>query len=790
VHLEVRPAFRVIGEFCEGCSETSVHGGADQGIREEWSGVMYGDPREGCRVASFSAGFSTVTISAARPARARLIAVLLASAAAALSTSAEAAAMPACGSLYMVSAGDTLFRIAQRAYGDGWKYKDVFQANRDLLPDEQSVEIGNELLLPCLNGSGPQTRRAALEAMAAAAPSDTMETEMLADASSPATLAGALRAPAQPAPEAPAPVVAAAPSCATVHTVKRGETLFLIAQRAYGDGWKYKDVFLANRDLLRDEQSVEVGDDLLLPCADGTGPRDRTAAIAAGMLAAPGDAEAPSALADATDAGTEAPSPDQPDATAAVPQAPAAREFAQARGMSFVGLLARGLAGGALMPRNGLIDATDAGAPEAAEASVPPSVAALVPTEAAERPGEPAGPALAALDATAPVTDATPVADAAPEIVSRAAELLPAPRIGETGDVALLAMLDTARQAEMPATAGRLSDLAQPFSLYGFSGVALAVRPATLPGDVTEDALAAEPLTVLASVPTVMAEEAPPVERPAVLASAAADAPATAIEPAQTARRDPAETSIRFLTGAGFGYFAGPELIGGGMITDLVAQSMTSASPSQAFTVGFIDDWSRHAGLLRSEDGFDIGFPWYKPDCSAARMLSPQMQTLCTDFEFSRPFAEVPVAFYVRSGDPAGTAMSLGDLAGKRICRPVGQFTFDLEQAGLANLNVTFERPESALACFAALVRGRVDVVTLAAGDAESEIRLLGIADAIEPVEGLASVQTLHAIVAKANPHATDYLALINRGLENIMRSGKWFETVSHHQGRQVALNG
>jgi polar amino acid transport system substrate-binding protein len=509
--------------------------------------------------------------------------------------------------------------------------------------------------------------------------------------------------------------------------------------------------------------------------------------MAAGLLAAPGDADAPAALADATDEGTAAPTQDQPEAiAAAAPQTPAAREFAQVRVISFVGLLARGIAGGALMPRNGLIGAVVADAPEAA-ADVPSPATQLVPAEAAEKADETAGPALAALDATAPVTDATPVAEAAPEISSSAAELLPAPQTGETGDAALLAMLDTARQPETPTTAGRASDLAQPFAFDGFG---LAEQLAALPGEVTEDTLSADPLTLEASVAPVTAFAPLTAEQPAILASAAAEMPAPAVEPAQTARRDPAEMPIRFLTGAGFGLYAGPELIGGGMITDLVAQSMASASPSQAFTVGFIDDWSRHVSLLRNEDSFDIGFPWYKPDCSAARMLSPQMQTLCSDFQFSRPFAEVPVAFYVRNGDPAGTATSLGALAGKRICRPAGQFTFDLEQAGLASLNVTFERPESALACFAALVRGRVDVVTLAAGDAESEIRLLGIADAIEPVVGLASVQTLHAIVAKANPHATDYLALINRGLENIMRSGKWFETVSSHQGRQIALNG
>ena len=58
----------------------------------------------------------------------------------------------------MIESSDTLFRIAVRAYGDGWLYKQIFQANRDLMADESSVEIGNELLIPCLDGAGNVVR--------------------------------------------------------------------------------------------------------------------------------------------------------------------------------------------------------------------------------------------------------------------------------------------------------------------------------------------------------------------------------------------------------------------------------------------------------------------------------------------------------------------------------------------------------------------------------------------------------------------------------------------------------
>lgn len=63
-----------------------------------------------------------------------------------------------CGTTYTVQRGDTLFKIAERAYGDGWKYEQIFVANRDLLPDEGSLEVGNELRIPCLAGAGTPAR--------------------------------------------------------------------------------------------------------------------------------------------------------------------------------------------------------------------------------------------------------------------------------------------------------------------------------------------------------------------------------------------------------------------------------------------------------------------------------------------------------------------------------------------------------------------------------------------------------------------------------------------------------
>lgn len=76
-----------------------------------------------------------------------------------LASQASAAQPAQCGQSYVVERGDTLFEIAQRAYGDGWLYKAVFKANADVLPNEAAVETGVEIFLPCFESAGPQTRK-------------------------------------------------------------------------------------------------------------------------------------------------------------------------------------------------------------------------------------------------------------------------------------------------------------------------------------------------------------------------------------------------------------------------------------------------------------------------------------------------------------------------------------------------------------------------------------------------------------------------------------------------------
>ena len=60
----------------------------------------------------------------------------------------EPVAKQKAGKSYTVQSGDTLFKIAEEAYGDGNDYQKIFEANRDLLESPDHILPGQELRIP------------------------------------------------------------------------------------------------------------------------------------------------------------------------------------------------------------------------------------------------------------------------------------------------------------------------------------------------------------------------------------------------------------------------------------------------------------------------------------------------------------------------------------------------------------------------------------------------------------------------------------------------------------------
>lgn len=125
---------------------------------------------------------------------------------------------------YVVAEGDTLWSIAEKEYNDGFRWKEIAEANK--ISEAATLEKGTKIIVP--NKDVAVTP----EITGATAVSPT-----------------AMPSPSVVVTKAPASTPAAAitpPITGTSYTVKSGDNLWNIAVAAYGDGYRWVDIAKAN----------------------------------------------------------------------------------------------------------------------------------------------------------------------------------------------------------------------------------------------------------------------------------------------------------------------------------------------------------------------------------------------------------------------------------------------------------------------------------------------------------------------------------------------------------------
>lgn len=269
-----------------------------------------------------------------------------------------------------------------------------------------------------------------------------------------------------------------------------------------------------------------------------------------------------------------------------------------------------------------------------------------------------------------------------------------------------------------------------------------------------------------------------PAAQATVELAAAAPAPAPAPGPADPVA--PAPLAVRMVTGNGYAPFADEMLPGGGMFTQLVEMAIFRADPAISYNMTFINDWQAHIDALLPSGAYDLSFPWIKPDCSGATMLSPGDQARCDDFVFSAPFYEIVDGFFTLNGSELVGATDYAAFQGKRICRPEGFTTGVLEAVGLGMPAIDLMRPTEATDCFEALAAGKVDLVSIDAEVGDSAIALLGMTGQFTQNPHLMTLQSLHVIAHKSNPRAVEMVVQLDSGLVEMYESGEWYDIVSN----------
>lgn len=136
-------------------------------------------------------------------------------------------ATPTAGASYAVVKGDTLMKIAKKAYGDSKYWSYIYEANSKNLKATNELSVGQVLVIPVIPAAAPAEK------------------------------------PAETPAEKPA--TAATPTAGASYTVVKGDNLSKIAKAAYGDANQWKKIFEANKDTIKDADVIDVGQVIVIP---------------------------------------------------------------------------------------------------------------------------------------------------------------------------------------------------------------------------------------------------------------------------------------------------------------------------------------------------------------------------------------------------------------------------------------------------------------------------------------------------------------------------------------------
>ncbi|MDH3661891.1 MAG: transporter substrate-binding domain-containing protein [Alphaproteobacteria bacterium] len=245
-------------------------------------------------------------------------------------------------------------------------------------------------------------------------------------------------------------------------------------------------------------------------------------------------------------------------------------------------------------------------------------------------------------------------------------------------------------------------------------------------------------------------------------------------------RQPRAANAIEALTAGDYAPFTDQNWQNGGMLTDIVHAALGQATGTPSYSIDWVNDWSAHIDPLLRRHKYDMGFPWFKPNCDEPETLPEEDLKRC-EFYFSEPLFDMLIVLFKRSDDTRQLA-SDRDLHGTRLCRPAGYFTFDLTERGLTpGETIELEQPKTVGDCFHKLVDGDVDFVALNQFTGQSAIREFGYGDVVTASEQLADTLGLHLIIHRGHPNATALLRQFDAGLSALRRSGRYDEIVGRH---------
>ena len=265
-----------------------------------------------------------------------------------------------------------------------------------------------------------------------------------------------------------------------------------------------------------------------------------------------------------------------------------------------------------------------------------------------------------------------------------------------------------------------------------------------------------------------------------------ADSELNSVITAETEKQTSASTSgtsllppLKFVSGNGWKPFTDESLTGGGILVRIATTALRRGGNDRKSTIDWVDDWSAHTDVLLPSGAFDISIAWGVPDCTKLDQLGEEGKRRCSDFIASQPVYEVADTLSTLTTSRFTDATSYEAFAGARICRPEGWSMFQMEEAGLVEPFVTLVRKRTPLDCAKALLAGEVDAFAIELESATDAFRELGAMDLVAVNPTLVRFLTYHFIASRTNPRGRVYIAMLNAGLNEMRKSGEWYDIVA-----------
>jgi phage tail protein X len=131
--------------------------------------------------------------------------------------------------IHKVVSSDNLVELSKKYYGDGTKWRRIHEANKNKIPNPNSLYIGLELLIPDITVLEKRDDDRFYENLSGREPDEEVFTTT------------------------------------GTHIVRHGDTLFSIARRYYGDTAMWDKIYDANEDTIVHKRLLEVGQTLIIP---------------------------------------------------------------------------------------------------------------------------------------------------------------------------------------------------------------------------------------------------------------------------------------------------------------------------------------------------------------------------------------------------------------------------------------------------------------------------------------------------------------------------------------------